>query len=326
MARPLRIEYPDAWYHVMNHGRRGERVFLEDRDYHAYIEVLVESVELWNVRITAYCLMPNHYHLLVQTPNANLSRCMRHINGIYTQRFNRSHQCDGQLFRGRYKSILVDADNYLLQLMRYIHRNPLRGGMVEKLDSYKWSSHQGYISNSKKWDWLHKEFALSLLSDDKRHQLRLYEEFVAGEDAKEITGIFEKRKLPSILGSQGFINWARGRFFEKKRHIEIPDSKSLAPGGEEIRQFVCRVYQVSEQDLLKSRRGRSNEARNVAIYLTRQLRGEGLDAICREYGLKKHSSASSAIERVRIQILKDRSFRNRLEELRRSIFKSQTET
>ena len=106
MSRPLRIQYPDAWYRVMNRGRRGESVFHNGTDYLGFIELLKESVEMWQVRIAAYCLMRNHYHLLVQTPEANLSRCMRHINGVYTQRFNRSHSCDGQLFRGRYKSIL----------------------------------------------------------------------------------------------------------------------------------------------------------------------------------------------------------------------------
>ena len=113
MSRPLRIQYPDAWYHVMNRGRRGESVFHNGTDYLGFIELLKESVEMWQVRIAAYCLMPNHYNLLVQTPEANLSRCMRHINGVYTQRFNRSHSCDGQLFRGRYKCILVDADSYV---------------------------------------------------------------------------------------------------------------------------------------------------------------------------------------------------------------------
>ena len=127
MTRPLRIEYKDEWYHVMNRGRRGEVIFKGKDDYSRLITLLKETARLWNLRIAAYCLMENHYHLLVQTPDANISRCMRHINGVYTQRFNRGHGCDGQLFRGRYKSILIDADSYLLQLVRYIHRNPLLG-------------------------------------------------------------------------------------------------------------------------------------------------------------------------------------------------------
>ena len=138
MSRPLRIEYPDAWYHVMNRGRRSEEIFLGKEDYKTFIELLEESVELWNVRVSAYCLMTNHYHLLIQTPEANLSRCMRHINGVYTQRFNKRHHLDGQLFRGRYKSMLVDADSYLLQLVRYIHRS----------NTYASNQHLGLASGS----------------------------------------------------------------------------------------------------------------------------------------------------------------------------------
>jgi REP element-mobilizing transposase RayT len=114
MSRPLRIEYPDAWYHVMNRGRRAEKIFLKKTDYPTFLELLIESAEIWNVRIAAYCLVPNHYHVLLQTPEANLSRFMRHVDGVYTQRFNRCHHYDGQLFRGRYKFILINADSYHL--------------------------------------------------------------------------------------------------------------------------------------------------------------------------------------------------------------------
>ncbi len=112
MARPLRIQYKDAWYHVMNRGRRSENIYLDRDDFCLFTNLLKESSEQWGVHIAAYCLMSNHYHLLIQTPHANLSRFMRHIDGVYTQRFNRCHKLDGQLFRGRYKSILVGEDNY----------------------------------------------------------------------------------------------------------------------------------------------------------------------------------------------------------------------
>ncbi len=160
MTRPLRIQYPGAWYHIMNRGRRREDIFSTDQDYITFIEVLKEAISLWNINIVAYCLMPNHYHLLLHTPEGNLSRCMRHINGVYTQRYNSKNRYDGQLFRGRYKSILLDSDNYITELVRYIHRNPLRAGMVDRLDDYVWSSHNGYISKSSKWNWLNKEVFL----------------------------------------------------------------------------------------------------------------------------------------------------------------------
>ena len=209
--------------------------------------------------------------------------------------------------------MIVDADSYLLQLVRYIHRNPLRAGIVEELSSYEWSSHRGYLSESKRWDWLYKDFVLSMLSEDKRQQRRLYREFVAQEDSEEIAQVFEKKKLPSILGRQGFIDWIRSEFFESKKHIEVPESRILAPGIEEIKELVCGIYGVSEEDLVKPERGTRNEPRSVAIYLTRQLGGENLAEICRQYGLKTRSSASSAVERVKGQMITDRRFSKRVE-------------
>ncbi len=125
----------------MNRSRRGTDAFVDRDDYAMFLSLLQETAALFNVRVAAYCLLPNHYHLLAQTPDANLSRCMRHLNGVYTQRYNIAHACDGTLFRGRYKSILIDSDSYLLQLVRYIHKNPLKAKLCQTLDDYTWSSH-----------------------------------------------------------------------------------------------------------------------------------------------------------------------------------------
>jgi len=228
------------------------------------------------------------------------------------------------LFRGRYKSILVDADSYLLELLRYIHRNPLQAGLVHKLDSYNWSSHKGYLCDAKKWNWLHKDFILSLFTRDKRQRRRLYKQFVAMETSEEITEIFEGKKLPSVLGSERFMDLVKDRFFAQKNHEEVPESRLLAPDREKIKGVVCRAYHVSEEDLLKSKRGIFNEPRNIAIYLTRQLRAEGLDEICRQFHMGRYSSASSAIERVRVQMSKDSQLKKRVEKLRSMLTKNQT--
>jgi len=125
MARPIRIEYENAYYHVMNRGRGHQAIFKNDHYYHAFIDTLSEASERFDLVVHGYCLMGNHYHLLLQTPHANLGRVMRHINGVYTQRYNRLKKTDGPLFRGRYKAILIEEDAYLLRLSRYIHRNPI---------------------------------------------------------------------------------------------------------------------------------------------------------------------------------------------------------
>ena len=136
MSRPLIIEYPGAWYHVMNRGRRGEDVFSDREDFGNFLTVLQEAALMFKARVAAYCLMPNHYHFLLQTPAGNLSRVMRHINGVYTQRYNRRWNTDGQLFRGRFKSILAEEDVYLLQLLSYIHKNPILANLVKNIQEY----------------------------------------------------------------------------------------------------------------------------------------------------------------------------------------------
>jgi putative transposase len=326
MSRPLRIEYPGAWYHVMNRGRRSEIIFSEPKDYYRFIDLLEESCELWNIRISAYCLMPNHYHLLIQTPDGNLSRCMRHINAVYTQRYNRAHGCDGQLFRGRFKSILVDGDTYLLQLVRYIHRNPLRSNIISDLDDYKWSSHGGYISRAAKWNWLYKNFILSMLSSKKTDQIRSYRRFVRLNDSEEMIQVFESPRWPPFIGGTQFLDWIKVTFFEKKREKEVPDSVHLAPSLSRIKAVVCDNYDIPEAILQKARRGVSNKPRDVTIYLARMLRQEGLREIGIKFGLNNYSSVSSAIERVKFLMLKDQKFRSRVGEIRQIIIKSQTKT
>lgn len=322
MSRPLRIEYSDAWYHVMNRGRRGEKVFSDPKDYHLFIELLQESARMWNVRVAAFCLLETHYHLLVQTPEANLSRYMRHMDGVYTQRFNKVHSYDGPLFRGRYKSILVDADAYLLQVVKYIHRNPLRVGCVKDLEAYKWSSHIGYLSHGQKWSWLHKEFVLSMVCREQRGQRVAYERFVSEED-EDIYRIYDSSKWPVILGSERFIQWVKEKFFPRIYHPEIPDSRVLAPDVETIKEVVCKEYGIHMGALLKAQRGRFNEPRSVAIYLMRELRHATLDEICVTFGMGKYSSASSAVIRLKAQMAQDRRLRERIEGIVNKLNKSQ---
>ncbi len=326
MSRPLRIQYPGAWYHVMNRGRRREDIFSKKEDYVAFIEVLKETVSAWNIKIVAYCLMPNHYHLLVQTPEGNLSRCMRHINGVYTQRYNRRNRHDGQLFRGRYKSILLDSDNYLTVLARYIHRNPLRAGMVNRLEDYAWSSHQGYLSKSLKWNWLYKEAFFELLTDVKSSRLREYKEYMNEEDSTEIVSVFSKKKTPSLLGTEDFINWVKEKYSDILYEEEIPETKELFPDKEIIRHCVCEVYKVKMSQLYGIRRGLVNEPRNVAIYLTRYLRRDTLKEIGKEFKIAKYSSVSSIIESVKSNIVSNKRLRKRVEDIKRDLQISHKQT
>jgi len=270
--------------------------------------------------------MPTHYHILVQTPEMNLARCMRHLNGVFTQRYNARYKSDGTLFKGRYKSILVDQDSYLLQLVRYIHRNPIRAGMVKKIDEYPWSSHRGYITRARQWSWLHKDFILSMLTSEKKRQIRQYKQFVSAEDSPEIRRVFDREYSPSILGSEGFVQQVKNLFFAEKRHREVPDSKILAPDGESIIKIVCRYYKIDEEKMFSVKRGTENEARNIAIYLMRKLRGEPLAAIGSTFNLAKYSSVSSVIERIERKLKNDVGFKKRIQEISEMVIKSQEET
>jgi len=242
MSRPLRIEYPGAWYHVMNRGRRREDIFLDSEDYQTFIRLLQETDERWNFKIAAYCLMSNHYHLLVHTPVGNLSRCMRHINGVYTQRFNRCHDQDGQLFRGRYKAVLIDADSHLLEVLRYIHRNPIRAGIGKELQDYPYSSHHGYISTAEKWAWLKKNILLAMLCEKKSDQKTFYLDFVSQGEPKRIERFYSLANLPSVLGSDSFKQWVKEKFQHLSDQDEIPRSRDLAPTADHIVSIVCEHF------------------------------------------------------------------------------------
>jgi len=326
MSRPLRIEYPEAWYHVMNRGRRFEDIFLAEDDYQQFIDLLIESSEMWNVNISAYCLMPNHYHMLVHTPEANLSRFMRHVSHVYTRRFNAVHHYNGQLFRGRYKSILVSADVYLKQIVRYIHRNPIRAGITDNLRGYKWSSHRGYISEAKKWEWLYKDFIFKMFSDNKIKAKQVYRKFVRESDSEEIESIFSKLRLPVVIGTEHFKIWVKHTFYKQGRHQQVPDILNLAPEASEIISVVCNYYQIEEAHLFKSRRGFFNEPRNVAIYLIRLLRKDNLLSIAETFQMSGYSSVSSAIDRMKKEMKAQKKIRELIVQMKVEILKSQTNT
>lgn len=319
MSRPLRIQYPNAWYHVMNRGRRGDQVFEAKDDYKEFIDVLHEAIELFALRISAFCLMPNHYHLLVQTPDGNLSRCMRHINGVYTQRFNSAHSLDGPLFRGRYKAIIVGEDNYLLQLVRYIHLNPVRAGMVISAEYFEWSSHKGYLSKARKWDWLHKHFILSMLVKAPKEQVARYRAFMGENEEEDLLRLLSLKKWPSMLGDSQFIEKLKNRFFEKKRHIEVPDSKQLAPDIDQIKKVICSHYNINENGLYYAKRGAFNEARAMGLFLTRRLRGEPLKIIGEHFKIDNYSTVSSVIERFKRRFRSDRQLAKRVDYVQQTI-------
>ena len=154
MARPLRIEFPGAVYHVTSRGDRKEDIFRIADDRRVFLDILGQAMERFDAQVLAYCLMGNHYHLVLHTRQANLSRLMRHLNGVYTQYFNRRHDLVGHLFQGRFKAILVDRDAYLLSLCRYVERNPVAAKKVRSTGDWEWSSYRAHVGDAQPPVWL----------------------------------------------------------------------------------------------------------------------------------------------------------------------------
>ncbi len=319
MSRPLRIEYPDAWYHIMNRGRRGEIIFEDRKDYLMFLEVLQESIVLFDCRFAAFCLMPNHYHILVQTPQGNVSRVMRHVNGVYTQRFNRRHDYDGQLFRGRFKSVLVEGDSHLLEVLRYIHRNPVRAEISESVAKYPWSSHSAYVSTTGKQAWVDTEFLLSMFSETPSKARNRYRKFVKNEEPKEIRNFFGKKNLPAIMGTRDFIEGVRADFYDAKKHSEVPQLKDLAPTIDDIKKWVSHSYRISRKKLETTRRGQENTPRNVAIYLARMHSGLALEEIGKNFGNIKYSSVSNIVRKVKSELADNPKLSQKIASIQRKL-------
>lgn len=198
MPRSPRVEYPHAFYHVMNRGRNKDNIFHDKSDFQLFLDIMGKASAKFNAIVHCYCLMSNHYHLLLETPDANLSEVMRFVGREYVEKYNRKKGYDGSLFKSRYKSVLVDKDSYLVDLSRYIHRNPLC--IVDNLKDYPWSSYPSYLDASKAPSWLNYETTLKILSCENK--IGSYIDFVETNRDKEIyTG---RKNIPSVVGSSDF--------------------------------------------------------------------------------------------------------------------------
>ena len=323
MSRPLRIEFPNAWYHVMNRGRRHENVFHSPVDYHGFIKVLKEAIAEFGLQVSAYCLMPNHYHLLVKTPLGNLSRCMRHINGVYTQRYNKIHDSDGQLFRGRYKAVLIEDDRYLLEVMKYIHKNPVSALLVEKMKDYPWSSFCGYTSNAMKHEWLSKEYLLSMLDSRRTLQKKAYFNFMDEKVSEEVVLFYSMKKLSVVLGSKKFKEHIDDIYGNRIFEREISEAKQLALTKERIVNAICSVFKIDKEFLFNSRRGVTNNPRDICMYLFKIYRFDSLNEIGKYFDVNHYSTVSSAIQRVKKGLQSSKEIRKYIDIIEKDLNKGQ---
>lgn len=203
MSRPLRLQFAHGLYHVTSRGDGREDIFLEDGDRGLFLEVLADTRDRFNWVLHAYCLMGNHYHLLIETPDGNLSKGMRQLNGVYTQRFNRKHKRVGHVFQGRYKAIIVQKDSYLLELARYIVLNPVRAQMVRSAKDWPWSSYRATAGMADAPEWLTTDPILSVFGANREEAVAAYRAFVAA--GRSQPSLWVKLKNQIYLGSDEFV-------------------------------------------------------------------------------------------------------------------------
>jgi putative transposase len=220
MARPLRIEYPGALYHVTSRGNAGGRIFRGDKDREYFLDLLGFIIERFHWLCHAWCLMDNHYHLILETPEGNLSRGMRQLNGIYTQKYNWRHTKTGHVFQGRYKAILVDKESYLLELCRYVILNPVRANIAKRPQDWKWSSYRSTTGTTKTPQWLTTDWILAQFSRIRRRAQRLYHQFIMEGITEEAP--WKDLKGQIFLGDKGFIEECKHNLDASGDLREIP--------------------------------------------------------------------------------------------------------
>ncbi len=304
MARPLRIEYPDAVYHVSNYGLDKQRVFPSDRYFEAFLEGLEETCTRLNVQVHAYCLLRDQYHLVIKTPEANLSRFMRQVDGLYTQHYQRLKKTEGSLFKGRYKAVLVQGDKYLLPLTRYIH-NLVKSGDVK---SYKWSSFSDYVSKKNPPAWLDRDSALRQLPGPAAKRAATYRSYVAAGIDEELAHFYGKKNLPSIMGDEKFRKQAqRKRATTKVRGVSRGANAKWRPSCKQIVSAVAKQFKVSESSIYNAARGpgSKNVPRWVAMYLCQELSAVTLQSIAKLFKLKRYGTVSTTVGKLKKEFQED---------------------
>lgn len=226
MARAWRIEYEGALYHVLSRGNERCNIVADDKDRNLFLDTVGEMSQRFEVDICTYVLMDNHYHLLIRTRRANLSRSMQWLGATYTKRFNLRHFRSGHLFQGRFKNMLVQNEAYLLQLSYYIHRNPVRAGMVKRLSSYKWSSYRAYAFGDRLTNWLDTELILSQFINVADRHLAYRE--AAQKYAKEEQRIWEDLRHGILLGTKKFVQKIKKRYLPDIPNDEIPQQRQMS--------------------------------------------------------------------------------------------------
>lgn len=300
MTRPLRIEYAGAFYHVTSRGNERKAVYRSQRDREKFFSYLESATERYRAVVHVYCLMDNHYHLIIETPSANLSQIMHHINGAYTTYFNTKHARSGHLFQGRYRAILMEADAYAKEVSRYIHLNPMRAGFVEHAEKYRWSSCQYYTVKKKAPEWLQRDFILGYFGKRQKTAMKRYQDFLHAGMNQEYKNSLGGRSPSVILGGNKFIDEIKTRFLKNKQpDRDLPTLRELSrqPGLSQIERAVESVLQSDK-----------TSARQVKLHMCHRYSGMKLREIGKRFGIGE-SGVTQASRRISMKVEKDKRLR-----------------
>ena len=334
MARPLRIEVAEMWYHIMNRGNFLKEIFEIDEDYQRFLEILADSCEKYNVEIHSYVLMPNHFHFFLKTNDANLSRFMHQQLTSYTSWFNPKYKRVGHLFQGRYKSIVIDNNNYGTEITRYIHLNPVRIKKNSKLSlsekrkllrNYKWSSYSAIIGIKPAPPFLFVHETLECFGDDYNSQIKNYINFIEEGLKRDLDSPLKSISAQLVLGCEPFVRKIRsmlktGDKTGESHDVESNDTirKLISHPIENIFEVVCREYDVDIQTILTSGKGRRDVlSRQITFYLAAKycLGIMTLNKIGKIMGCKNGSSVTMAVKKIKELMGKDKKLIKKLKKL-----------
>ncbi|MFO0754553.1 MAG: transposase [Thermodesulfovibrionales bacterium] len=315
MARQLRIEYEGAFYHVTSRGNRREQIFWDEHDRLAFKNILVRTKERYGYLLHAFVLMDNHYHLLIETPHANIQQIMHNINTSYTVWVNRRQGRVGHLFQGRYKAFVVEKESYLLELGRYLHLNPVRAGVVKLPGEYQWSSYGEYLRGGSGM-LTDTDSTLSAFSRRRAEAAERYKEFVE----RESTGKSPLQEAEGIIvGGTSFKDSMMKQVKGIADTTELPDAKRIEPKNpiEDIVRAVARHYGATQEDLLNRKRAWGRQ-RGMAVYLCTILSGRKNAEIGKLFGITLQG-VTNAVRRIGTLREKDKKLDNELEEIKSAL-------
>jgi len=322
MTRPLRVEYPGAFYHVISRGNAGSAVFVTGRDREKFLENLQKAHARFSLIIHSYCLMSNHYHLLIETPQANLSQAIQWLNVSHAGYFNKKHGRNGHLFQGRFKAILIDADGYLKQLSRYIHLNPVKAKLLSSPDMHAWSSYRAFVGRVVRPDFLTTERILSQFGNSEREAVKRYRKYVEDVDIKSLEDPLQRAIGSFILGDSYFVQWVKETFLSvREDQREIPQLKELKPRWtlEYIVKSIGREYNCSEESI-RMRGRKNNSPREVAIYLAREMSGKSCLELGQHFGGVTGALITMTVNRISRRMASEKEFAESVNEVKRRIF------